>query len=119
MKTLTIIAIMLLVGCTVSQRQLTNEDKAWEWASVGAGIVNLATTENMLDRPGTWEANPVYPDRPSDTELVGMFLVSEMATIVFGRYDIVFFEDYKLQFMQPRYKAILNVKCAVWDEGVR
>jgi hypothetical protein len=114
------LVLLLLVSCTVKQRSWTGTDYALAGLSCAASTANYAATEAMLDRGGH-EANPMYGDRPSDTELAIGFGLTQLATLAVAHYFPVIEiagDEYELRVPILIGKSALNTGLAIHDHGV-
>lgn len=73
---------LLLTSCATWSRT----DKLLAVGSLTATAADYYTTKQVLSRPGTHEANPIYGSDPSDARLIGTMAASNLILMVLAHY---------------------------------
>ena len=87
MKKAMIVMLMLLPGCvTLQPRPWTMAEKALAVTSTLGVVADLYTTMRVLDRPNTYELNPLLGKHPEDAKLMAYMVVSQIVLLVIVHY---------------------------------
>lgn len=85
-----LILISIVSGCssfTLEPRAWTKSEKTAALFYITAHTADAITTENILNRPGFSEANPLMGSHPSDTEIGTYFALTGVITITIAHFN--------------------------------